>query len=425
MLLAFLAAVYATNTSQAAPWAQAVDPCNGSGLATIIDPADGGGPGAHGRRPPANKHPKRSHFHPAHRLGWRLVIYGYCIDSTEARLTGITVCFVGEISDVRLSYLIAKYPADTQNRINQAARQAAVWHYSNGINLDLADATTGDGSRCGSRQPYTAMLADVNAIDPANPPAILGPGPLAMSVDPASAINQFPLSQVIRSQSPSPRVVCRCRASRCRSRPTSGNSIRRRQQPTPRVKRHSQSAATSPARPTLPRQLSSRAEALEYVVQQEPIAVQPFGIPSSTVETITATASKEWRNAPPPPPGRITLTKNVQGTAIGEQWAFSFTLDGGSLRIATDAAPQVTWEDLVPDRTYILSEADPGSAWTAGYFCLLHKWCTCRRRRCEWLRDPGDGGRRYHLFDHQRQGPASCPVCGRESGMAGCVGFTA
>ncbi len=34
---------------------------------------------------------------------------------------------------------------------------------------------------------------------------------------------------------------------------------------------------------------------VEYVVEQDPTGLQPFGIPSSTVETLTAYASKEWR----------------------------------------------------------------------------------------------------------------------------------
>ena len=110
LLLAFLAAIYATNTSQAAPRAQ-VDPCNGSGLATIIDPADGAavqvrmGAGL----PPTNIQNDPTSIQRID-LGGGVIVYGYCINSDNARPTNITLCFVGDPGDVRLSYLIWKVP---------------------------------------------------------------------------------------------------------------------------------------------------------------------------------------------------------------------------------------------------------------------------------------------------------------------------
>ena len=41
---------------------------------------------------------------------------------------------------------------------------------------------------------------------------------------------------------------------------------------------------------------------VEYVVEQDPAGLQPFGIPSSSAQTLTATASKEWRTAVTPTP---------------------------------------------------------------------------------------------------------------------------
>ena len=100
---------------------------------------------------------------------------------------------MGEISNVRLAYLIAKYPPDLGNNINMAARQAAVWHYSNGKNLSNPDATT-QGAAIDSQvlAIYNALLTEVNAIDPNNPPGILRAGNLAMTIDPPTAINQLP-----------------------------------------------------------------------------------------------------------------------------------------------------------------------------------------------------------------------------------------
>ncbi len=375
MLLALLAAVFTTRTSQAAPLAQAIEPCIQPGSATIIDPVGGAIQVRMFDGPTSSILENYPTSIQRIELVGGQVVYGFCIASTEARLTGVTVCLLSEISNVRLAYLIAKYPPDLQNRINQAARQAAVWHFSNGIVLDMANPTTeGPAVDAAVASAYTALLAEINAINPDNPPAILTPGPLAMSVDPVAAINQLP------TEPGHPFTVTLSKGGL----PLPGIQV----QVASNFGLFDQTTATTDAKGEATFTISSNVagtanitatavvtvpRSLEYVVREDPIAVQPFGIPSSTVETITATASKEWRNAPPPPPGRITLTKNVQGTATGEQWAFNFTLDGGSLRIATNAAPQVTWEDLVPGRTYILSEADPGSAWTAGTFaCFIN-----------------------------------------------------
>jgi hypothetical protein len=303
------------------------------------------------------------------------VVYGYCVDSTEARRSGITVCLLAPIDDIRLSYLIAKYPPDTQDRINQAARQAAVWHFSNGINLDLANATTeGPAVDAAVVSVYTALLNEISAIDPANPPAILAPGPLDLAIDPVAATNQLP------TEPDHPITVTLTKGGL----PLAGIEV----QVTSNFGVFDQSTATTDDKGEAQFVISSNLTgtaaitatasvtipvAYEYVVQSNPIRLQPFGIPGGTVESVIATASKEWRTAPPPPPGRITLTKEVAGTAAGEEWAFSFTLDGGSLRIATNADPQVTWEDLVPNRTYTLEEVSPGVDWSAGPFvCAIN-----------------------------------------------------
>ena len=218
-----------------------------------------------------------------------------------------------------------------------------------------------------------AILADVDSIDPANPPAIMGPGTLALSVAPATAINQLP------AQPDHPVTVTLTKGGV----PLPGIEV----QVASNFGQFNQTTATTDVNGQASFTISSTVagtaniiatavvtspKAVKYVVQSDPTLFQPFGVPSSTTDVLTATASREWRTTVAPP-GRITLTKNVQGTAVGEQWAFTFTLDGGSPQTATNAAQQVAWEALVPDRTYILSEVDPGSAWTAGSFaCTLN-----------------------------------------------------
>ena len=119
VLLALLAVIFSTGTSQAAPPAQ-VNPCNQPGFATIIDPVGGAVQVRMYDTNPATATTSPASIQRIVLAGGQ-VIDGYCIDSTTARLSGVTVCLLGEISNVRLAYLIAKYPPDIQNRINQAA----------------------------------------------------------------------------------------------------------------------------------------------------------------------------------------------------------------------------------------------------------------------------------------------------------------
>ena len=193
MLLALLAAIFTAGTTHAAPPAQ-VNPCNQPGLSTIIDPAGRRcDPGAHvylesRRRRNTIRRRSRKSISAAARSSMGTV----SIQPKRARVAS-QVCLLSEISNVRLAYLIAKYPPDLDNNINMAARQAAVWHYSNGKNLSNPDATTLDAAMDAQVLAiYNALLAEVDAIDPNNPPGILRAGTLAMTIDPPTAINQLP-----------------------------------------------------------------------------------------------------------------------------------------------------------------------------------------------------------------------------------------
>lgn len=175
MLLALLAAIFSAGTSHAAPPEQ-VNPCNQPGIATIIDPA-GGAIQVNMLTPGSNVPINDPTSIQKIVLTGGQTIYGYCVDSNEARQNNVQVCLVSEITNVRLAYLIAKYPPDLNNNINMAARQAAVWHYSNGKNLASPDATTqGPTVDAQVLSIYNALLTEVNAIDPANPPVSCGRG---------------------------------------------------------------------------------------------------------------------------------------------------------------------------------------------------------------------------------------------------------
>ena len=101
---------------------------------------------------------------------------GYCLDSSF-------------FSDWRVAWLVANYPPTLNDAIQQAARQAAVWRYTDGWLLDQNDATiyntTYDN---GVRNAYNAILAAM----PASPPAEYQPGNVQITIDPASSTNFLP-----------------------------------------------------------------------------------------------------------------------------------------------------------------------------------------------------------------------------------------
>ncbi len=424
LLLGLVAALFNAGTSQAAPPAQAAA-CDQAGTATIIDPVGGA---VQVRMYTGSNTATLENYPTAIQriaLNGGPVVYGYCIDSVEARLTNVPVCLLSEISNVRLAYLIAKYPPDLQNRINQAARQAVVWHFSNGNNLDLANPTTeGPAVDSAVATMYTALLNEINAINPSSPPAILRPGLLAMTVAPATAINELPLQAaheitvtLTKGGFPLPGIDVRVAASFGQFSQTKGTTDANGQAKFTISSTVAGTASiTATAVVTVPK-------SLEFVVQQNPTALQPFGIPSNTVETLTATAAKEWRTTTTPTPtatptntpvvtgtptttptatstptntptstptpiftptstptatpttpqsASITLTKVITATKE-DDWAFAFQLarlGGGNpeTRVVTKAAPSTAWDNLTPGGTYVLSEQTPGAPWSPGDF---------------------------------------------------------
>ena len=64
---------------------------------------------------------------------------------------------------------------------------------------------------------------------------------------------------------------------------------------------------------------------------------------------------------------RITVTKVVTETSL-QQWSFVLRLDGGDPKTVTKAQPVATWENLAANRTYTLSEDEPGEGWAEGSF---------------------------------------------------------
>jgi hypothetical protein len=117
----------------------------------------------------------------------------FCLD-LERSVFNVPYCQAGDPADPRLVYLIDKYPPILTNRLLQAGRQAAVWHYTNGVDLRQPDATTeGPAVDAAVIAAYEAILLDVNStIDPQDPPAEYIQGPVALSLTPTDAVHILP-----------------------------------------------------------------------------------------------------------------------------------------------------------------------------------------------------------------------------------------
>jgi hypothetical protein len=71
-------------------------------------------------------------------------------------------------------------------------------------------------------------------------------------------------------------------------------------------------------------------------------------------------------------PASVTVTKIVtQSATVG--WTFLMRLSGVAPKTVTENNPTVTWEDLEPNRSYVLGEDDPGTPWEESEFtCTIN-----------------------------------------------------
>jgi hypothetical protein len=121
-------------------------------------------------------------------------VNNFCLDVNKRILDNVVYCQVGGENRPQLVFLITKYPPSLTDRVQQAARQAAVWHLTNQINLEVPDATTeGPATDEAVLAAYNAILADVEATVPVgDPPAQYLPGPLALTIVPTDTVHVLP-----------------------------------------------------------------------------------------------------------------------------------------------------------------------------------------------------------------------------------------
>ncbi len=142
--------------------------------------------------------PERTPIHQLTLTDGGALVNNFCLDLDKAILDNAAYCQQGTVDSPQLIYLLNKYPPSLTDRTAQAARQAAVWHLTNGLILQDPDSTTeGPAVDAAVLNAYNAILADVEAnINPADPPAQYLAGPPQLTVTPASASIPLDVSTV-------------------------------------------------------------------------------------------------------------------------------------------------------------------------------------------------------------------------------------
>jgi hypothetical protein len=114
----------------------------------------------------------------------------FCTDISHGAPGNRAYCLDNDFfSDWRITWLVCNYPPIESDRQQQAARQAAVWHFSDGYDLDPVNPTTeGDDVDSAVASHYNAIM---NSI-PETPPPEYALGNVEIAIDPASDTNFLP-----------------------------------------------------------------------------------------------------------------------------------------------------------------------------------------------------------------------------------------
>mgnify|MGYP000863206831 CR=1 FL=1 len=125
------------------------------------------------------------------------LVNNFCLD-LDKQILQETYCQEGSTTSPELVYLLTTYPPSLTDRIAQAARQAAVWHFTNNVNLQSPDSSTGDAATDADvLAAYSAILADIEIkINPADPPAEYLVGPPQLTITPTSTVISLDVSTV-------------------------------------------------------------------------------------------------------------------------------------------------------------------------------------------------------------------------------------
>ena len=122
------------------------------------------------------------------------IAYAFCTDIYHSRAYNRGFCLdSGFFSDWRVAWIVTHYPPTLNDAVQQAARQTAVWRYTDGWTLDQTDATLYNSTYDAAvRNAYNAILAAV----PASPPVEYQPGNFQLIINPTSSTGFLPYQPI-------------------------------------------------------------------------------------------------------------------------------------------------------------------------------------------------------------------------------------
>lgn len=196
-LIATLGALFIAALLNSPAHAQDVAPsggCVGRGQLTWLDPTDGGAITVFFKIGAVNFFGIKTPVGELVLDSNAQTLYGFCLDALKD-LRDAAYCFDTEIADWRITYILTRYPPSPDNRIVQAGRQAALWHYTNSIDLNPANATSDADTAVDAAvlAVYNAILADVDSYTDENRPGLFAEGDVVLAITPAAAVNALPV----------------------------------------------------------------------------------------------------------------------------------------------------------------------------------------------------------------------------------------
>lgn len=267
------------------------------------------------------------------------VKYAFCTDIHHSVGNNQTYCLdSGFYSDWRIAWLVNNYPPDTNKELN-AARQAAVWHFSDGFDLNQSDPTTSTDSTIDDavKNHYNAILAAI----PTEMPPEYEAGNVSITITPQNATNFLP------GQAAHPFTVTLTKGSQ----PLVGKTVNvsttfgtldqtsgmtdSSGQVTFTVTSNAAGSATLTATAQVVIPAGSR-----FIHQSSPTDKQRLVLGEPITVTVQATASKTWVEADNLIIAHKFEDKNYNGVQdAGEpdlaNWEFTLTVPGGATSTAT------------------------------------------------------------------------------------------
>ncbi|MGC8879601.1 MAG: SdrD B-like domain-containing protein [Anaerolineae bacterium] len=293
------------------------------------------------------------------------VAYAFCTDISHGLSSDQRMCLDSSFfSDWRVAWLVTNYPPITTDQVKQAARQAAVWHFTDGYTLTVNNLNDD------IRNAYWAILASI----PPAPPPEYQPGNVDIVIEPANATNFLPGQEVhpltvrlTKGGQPLIGYTVSVSASRGTLDKNSGTTDATGSVPFTLTNGTGFSGTayiTATARVTLP--AGSR-----FVHATDPLGKQRLVLGQSTPVTVTATARKTWISAT-----NVIIAHKFEDSNYnavqdaGEPdlsgWVFTLTVPSGATYTSTTGADgrAYFYNKVGDDGAYTLMETPKSPTWT-------------------------------------------------------------